>query len=67
MAKRQGKVIKSNMVTNSGEMQLSYKSASTTGKSKATAQIVGQEEGCVIVQVQCDCGREIQLRCTQPE
>ncbi|RKY23860.1 MAG: hypothetical protein DRP83_08530, partial [Planctomycetota bacterium] len=61
------RVIKSNMVTDGGVQQLSYKSPSATGKSKATAKIVGQKEGCVIVQVQCDCGREIQLKCTQPE
>lgn len=29
----------------------------------AKAQIVGQEDGCVIIQVTCGCGQEIQLRC----
>ena len=67
MAKRPGKVIKSDMVTHGGQYHISYDSASQAGASRAAAEIVGQEDGCVIVQVHCECGRDIRLRCLQPE
>lgn len=65
MAKRIGKVIKSTKIKNCGPRKISYKTSGKTGSSNATAKIIGQEDGFVIIQVQCDCGQEIQLRCAQ--
>lgn len=66
MAKKNGKIIKSKRVKTTGVKKISYKvSGKSSAGANATAKIIAQEDGFVIVQVQCGCGQEIQLRCAQ--
>ena len=66
MVQKTGKVVKSEKVINTGEKKIGYKGGGkSSGDASATAKIIGQEDGCAIIQVQCGCGQEIQLRCAQ--
>jgi len=66
MAQKTGKVIKNEKIENTGVKKISYNaSGRSSGGVNPTAEIIGHEDGFAIIQVQCSCGQEIQLRCAQ--
>lgn len=66
MAQKTGKVIKNEKIEHTGVKKISYNaSGKSSGGARATAKIIGQEDGVAIIQIQCSCGQEIQLRCAQ--
>jgi hypothetical protein len=59
------KILKKQRVRLAGQKQLdgSIVARAQGEVPAARAEIVGEEAGCVIIQVTCGCGQEIQLRC----
>ena len=61
-------VFKNHQVKRAGRKRLSNTPmAPNRDVPQAKAQILSQEDGCVVIQVLCGCGQEIQLRCAYDE